>query len=134
VDVPSSSPFWLYIERVYQHGAISGYSCGADDEPCPGSYYQPGAGLTRGQLAKIATSTAGFDDTPSGETFSDVPEDSPFYLYIERAYAHGIISGYACGAPGEDCPGIYFRPTPNVTRGQATKIVAGTFFPNCQTP
>jgi hypothetical protein len=134
VDVPSSSPFWLYIERVYQHGAISGYSCGADDEPCPGSYYRPGAGLTRGQLAKIATSTAGFNDTPSGETFSDVPEDSPFYLYIERAYAHGIISGYACGAPGENCPGTYFRPAPNVTRGQAAKIVAGTFFPNCQTP
>ena len=134
VDVPPSSPFWLYIERMHEHGTIGGYPCGEDEEPCPGNYYRPGARLTRGQLAKIATSTAGFSDTPGGQTFNDVPEDAPFYLYIERAYAHGIISGYACGNPGEDCPGAYFRPALNVTRGQAAKIVAGTFFPNCQMP
>ena len=134
-DVPSSNPFWLFIERVHDHGAISGYPCGDPGESCPGTYYRPGANLTRGQLAKIATSVAGYSETPSGQTFNDVPPSQPFYVYIERAVLHGIISGYPCGeAPGETCPGAYFRPGVNVTRGQAAKIIAGTFFPGCVTP
>jgi hypothetical protein len=133
-DVPSSSPFWVFIERVHDHGAISGYPCGGPGELCPGTYYRPGANLTRGQLAKIATSVAGYNETPSGQTFNDVPPSQPFYAYIERAVLHNIISGYPCGAPSEPCPGAYFRPGVNVTRGQAAKIIAGTFFPGCVTP
>ncbi|HVG00268.1 MAG TPA: S-layer homology domain-containing protein [Chloroflexia bacterium] len=136
-DVPSNSPFWLFTERVYAHGAITGYACGGDGEPCDGpgrGSFRPGAKLTRGQLAKITTSVAGYNETPVGESFKDVASDSPFYQYIERAFAHGVISGYACGGPGEPCPGAYFRPGNNVTRGQTAKIVANTFFPNCQTP
>ncbi len=134
-DVPSYNPFWLFIERVHDHGAISGYTCdGTNGEPTSGACYRPGNNLTRGQLAKIATSVAGYSETPSGQTFNDVPTDSPFYVYIERAAMHNIISGYECGRPGEPCPGAYFRPGVNVTRGQAAKIIAGTFFPNCQTP
>ncbi|HEY0071779.1 MAG TPA: S-layer homology domain-containing protein [Chloroflexia bacterium] len=135
-DVPSSNPFWLFIERVHDHGAISGYPCdGTNGEPTSGTCYRPGNNLTRGQLAKIATSVAGYSETPSGQTFNDVPPSQPFYVYIERAVLHGIISGYPCGeAPGEICPGAYFRPGVNVTRGQAAKIIAGTFFPGCTTP
>ncbi|MEA2573168.1 MAG: hypothetical protein QOH93_466, partial [Chloroflexia bacterium] len=137
-DVPSSNPFWLFIERVHDHGAISGYVCdGTNGEPTSGTCYRPGNNLTRGQLAKIATSVAGYDEEPSGQTFNDVPPSQPFYVYIERAVIHNIISGYACGTPGhpeEPCPGSYFRPGLNVTRGQAAKIISGTFFPNCQTP
>jgi hypothetical protein len=134
-DVPSSNPFWLFIERVYNHGAISGYACdGTNGEPEFGACYRPGNNLTRGQLAKIATSVAGYSETPSGQTFNDVPTGSPFYEYIEQAVMHGIISGYTCGASGEPCPGAYFRPGVNVTRGQAAKIIAGTYFPHCQTP
>jgi hypothetical protein len=119
------------------HGAITGYACGGDGEPCDGQgrgYFRPGAKLTRGQLAKITTSVAGYNETPVGESFKDVASDSPFYQYIERAVAHGVISGYASGGPSEPCPGAYFRPGNNVTRGQTAKIVANTFFPNCQTP
>jgi N-acetylmuramoyl-L-alanine amidase len=131
VDVPHSSAFWLYVERVYKHDAISGYACGGAGEPCPGLYFRPGANLTRGQLAKITTSVAGYSETLSGQSFSDVPPASPFYQYIGRAKLHNVISGYACGGPGEPCPGSYFRPGNNVTRGQTAKIVAGTFFPDC---
>jgi hypothetical protein len=134
-DVPTSSPFWVYIERVHDHGAISGYVCdGSNGEPASGTCYRPGNNLTRGQLAKIATSVAGYNETPSGQTFKDVPPSQPFYAYIERAVLHNIISGYPCGAPGEPCPGAYYRPGLNVTRGQAAKIIAGTFFPGCVTP
>jgi hypothetical protein len=136
-DVPNNSPFWLFTERVYVHGAITGYACGGAGEACDGQgrgYFRPGAKLTRGQLAKITTSVAGYNETPSGQSFKDVAANSPFYQYIERAFAHGVISGYACGDPGEPCPGAYFRPGNNVTRGQTAKIVSNTFFPNCQTP
>ncbi len=133
-DVPTTSAFWVYIERVHLHGAISGYQCGGTGEPCPGSYFRPGANLTRGQLAKIDTTVAGYTDTPTGQTFVDVPTTSTFYIYIERAHIHNIISGYPCGGAGEPCPGLYFRPGLNVTRGQTAKIIGNTFFPNCQTP
>jgi hypothetical protein len=131
VDVPSSSAFWLFVERVYLHNAISGYACGGPGEPCPGLYFRPGANLTRGQLAKITTSVAGYAEVPSGQSFTDVPPASPFYNYIERAKMHNVISGYACGGVGEPCPGAYFRPGNNVTRGQTAKIISGTFFPDC---
>jgi hypothetical protein len=46
---------------------------------------------------------------------------------IETAAAHGVISGYNCGAPGEPCGGasgtLYFRPGADATRGQIAKIV-----------
>jgi hypothetical protein len=57
--------------------------------------------------------------TPSTPTFRDVPIDQTFYGYIETAYSHGIISGYACGY---GC--LEFRPGNNITRGQLCKIVA----------
>jgi hypothetical protein len=44
------------------------------------------------------------------------------------------MQGYACGGPGEPCDGAnrnYFRPFNNVTRGQTSKIVSTTFFPDC---
>jgi hypothetical protein len=141
-DVAPDSPFWVYIERVYAHGAIGGYPCGAEaeGEPCPGIYYRPSAYLTRGQLAKIATNVAGYDDTPVGQTFNDVPPGSPFYTFIERSAIHNVISGYPCGGTNPDtgeaepCPGAYFRPASNVTRGQTAKIVANSLLPGCEVP
>jgi hypothetical protein len=55
--------------------------------------------------------------------FEDVPVGSPFYPYIRCLACRGIVGGYACGGPGEPCPGAYFRPGTNVTRGQTSKIV-----------
>jgi S-layer family protein len=56
-------------------------------------------------------------------TFRDVPVTSPFSAAIETAAAHGVISGYTCGAPGEACPGVYFRASGSATRGQISKIL-----------
>lgn len=47
----------------------------------------------------------------------------PFFAYVEAVYAHGVVSGYDCGGPGEPCPGLYFRPASEATRGQVTKFV-----------
>jgi hypothetical protein len=58
--------------------------------------------------------------------FTDVPLGSTFYDYVRCLACRGIVGGYPCGGPGEPCPGSYFRPNANVTRGQVSKIVAAS--------
>jgi hypothetical protein len=110
VDVPPTDPFYGYIETAYNRDIISGYSCG------PGCLeFRPGANVTRGQICKIVVLAEGWALTcPEPGHFSDVTPDNPFFCYIETAYGHNIISGYADGT---------FRPGNNATRGQICKIV-----------
>jgi hypothetical protein len=142
-DVPSSNTFWVFIERMAARGIIGGYPCGANPgEPCvaPGNrpYFRPYVAVTRGQLAKMDALTAGLTITPTTQTFEDVPPGSTFYTWVEQLSNLGVIAGYPCGGSGEPCnpPANrpYFRPYINVTRAQTAKIIANTFFPNCQTP
>ncbi|HKP54076.1 MAG TPA: S-layer homology domain-containing protein [Chloroflexia bacterium] len=60
-DIPSTHPFYDYIGRLAEQGAIGGYACGSDGEPCvpPANrpYFRASADITRGQTAKIATNT-----------------------------------------------------------------------------
>jgi hypothetical protein len=138
-DVPSSNPFYLWIERVHIHGSITGYPCGGPLEPCDGGnrpYFRPYANATRGQLSKIVAISANINDpVPGGQqTYTDVLPNSTFWLYIEQLTALGVMGGYPCGGPGEPCDSEnrpYFRPNTDVTRAQASKIVANTFFPKC---
>ena len=130
-DVPASNPFYVYIERLAATGAISGYDTAAN---CPSGVpcFRWELPVTRGQLAKIDANAAGYAETPSGQTFRDVPASQPFYVFIERLSLHNVISGYTCGGPGEPCPGVYYRPNANITRGQVSKVASQTFFPlNC---
>jgi hypothetical protein len=141
-DVSGGSTFWLWIERLAGRGILGGYACGGPFEPCvaPGNraYFRPGNDVTRGQLSKIVANAAGWTETPTGQTFEDVPPTGTFYLFVERMAVRTIISGYPCGGVGEPCvtPGNrpYFRPNNSVTRGQASKMVANAFFPGCSTP
>jgi hypothetical protein len=141
-DVPPSGTFWLWVERLSSRGIIGGYPCGGPFEPCVSPtnrpYFRPNNNVTRGQLSKIVAGAAGWTETPTGQTFEDVPPTGTFYLYVERLSSRGIIGGYPCGGPFEPCVGPanrpYFRPNNNATRGQMAKIAAQAFFPNCQTP
>jgi hypothetical protein len=63
--------------------------------------------------------------TPCPVQFTDVPATNTFYASIRCLACLGIVSGYPCGGPGEPCPGAYYRPNNNVTRGQVSKIVSG---------
>ena len=140
--MPPAQPFWEWIERAYAHGVISGYTCGGPGEPCDGTgrtYFRPNAEIIRGQLSKIVAFAAGYTGTPTTQRFEDVPPGHPFYGPIEQMAARDIISGYTCGAPpAGPCVAPanrpYFLPSNPVTRGQAAKMLANTFFPNCQTP
>jgi hypothetical protein len=141
-DVAPGSTFHLWIERLSTRGIVGGYPCGGALEPCvaPANrpYFRPNNPVTRGQIAKVIAGAAGWTETPTGQTFEDVPPGSAFYLPIERLVSRGIISGYPCGGAGEPCnpPGNrpYFRPDAGATRGQLAKIAAQTFYPNCVTP
>ena len=105
-DVPPSQPFYRYIETAAAQGIIAGYA---------GGTFRPGADVTRAQLTKIVVLAQGWPPAPPPTpTFSDVPASHPFYPYVETAYQHGIISGYADGT---------FRPGAAATRGQIAKIV-----------
>jgi hypothetical protein len=141
-DVPPGSTFYDYIGRLASRGYINGYPCGGPGEPCvpPGNlpYFRPNASATRGQISKIVSNAAGFNEPVSGQTFQDVAPGSTFYDFVERLTSRGVISGYPCGGAGEPCVPPenrpYFRPNNNATRGQTSKIVANTFFPACVTP
>jgi hypothetical protein len=52
--------------------------------------------------------------SPTTPTFSDVPQNSTFYEYIETAVCHGILGGYSDGT---------FKPNNNAFRSQIAKIV-----------
>jgi hypothetical protein len=105
-DVTPADYFYTPVQYLTCHGAISGYSDGT---------FRPGANTTRGQLAKIIVLAENWSLVrPASAHFTDVPATSPFYPYVETAYAHGIISGYGDGS---------FRPGANVTRGQLSKII-----------
>ncbi|MDQ3927810.1 MAG: S-layer homology domain-containing protein [Chloroflexota bacterium] len=131
-DVPPSgegSTFYTFVRCLACREIVSGYACGAPGEPCPGSYYRPGANVTRGQLSKIIANSAGLNDAiPEGQQqFADVPPGSPFYEFVERLAATGAITGYPCGGAGEGCDDQnrpYFRPNSPATRGQISKIVS----------
>ena len=71
--------------------------------PANRPYFRPNNNVTRGQLSKIAAGAAGWTETPTGQTFEDVPPGSPFYLWVERIASRGIVGGYPCGGAGEPC-------------------------------
>jgi hypothetical protein len=109
-DVPTTHPYYAYIETASRNGIISGYS---------DKTFRPYNDVTRGQLSKIVVATAiqvsgwALSDPPI-PTFADVPVGSAFYKYVETALSKGVISGYSDGT---------FRPGNYATRGQIAKIV-----------
>jgi subtilisin len=150
-DVPPGSPFYRWINRLTNRGIVAGYPCpqrpgeamGAEEcTPDNASLYRPNMNATRGQMAKIVSNAAYYNEAVSSRHYADVPptgEGSQFYEWIERLTNRGVMAGYPCGTldprsgPCDEQNRPYFRSQNAVTRGQASKIVANTFFPNCQT-
>jgi hypothetical protein len=107
-DVPSSNPFYRWINRLSRRGHMSGYPCGDLDEPCGPDkkpYFRPGSSASRGQLAKIVSNAAGLEADPDPQVYEDVPPSSPFYPYINRLSRRGVMGGYPCGGEGEPTSG-----------------------------
>jgi hypothetical protein len=105
-DVPTTSPFYRYIETANAHGIATGYS----DQT-----FRPSAELTRGQIVKMIVVAEGWDVlVPAVPSFSDVPSDSPFFIYVETAHCRCMVGGYGDGT---------FRPGNNTTRGQVATML-----------
>jgi hypothetical protein len=147
-DVPPGSTYYAFINRLTRRGVVSGYPCpqrpGGGDECSPENpnLFRPNEFATRGQLAKIVSNAAGFSEAVSGQHYADVPangDGSQFYPWIMRLTNRDVMGGYQCGTtdprsgPCDAQNRPYFRPANQVTRGQASKIVSNTFFPNCVT-
>ena len=117
--MPPGSTFYPFIRCLACLGIINGY---------PDGTFKPNNNVTRGQLSKIVSNSAGFSDNQTTRMFEDVPVGSTFFQYIGRLASRGFISGYACGGNGEPCVPPdnlpYFRPNNNATRGQISKIVS----------
>jgi hypothetical protein len=118
-DVHPTDYFYTPVLYLACHGVVSGYADGT---------FRPYNQTTRSQMVKIVV--LGFNvpgyAPPNTNTFADVPPANPFFGVVEAAAHANIVSGYACGSPGEPCDGQnrpYFRPFANVTRGQLSKIV-----------
>jgi hypothetical protein len=139
-DVPASTWHFTFTGQLAMRGIVQGYVCGSEGEPCvpPGNrpYFRPNNTTSRGQLAKMVCRAYGCMGTVSNQSFEDVPPGSTFYEDVEHLHGLGVIGGYPCGGVGEPCVPPenrpYFRPGSNVTRGQTSKIVANTFYPECQ--
>ena len=105
-DVHPTDYFYIPVQYLTCHGAISGYS---------DNTFRPFNDTTRGQLTKIVVLAEGFTiNTAGGPHFTDVQTSNPFYVFIETAYNMGLVSGYADGT---------FRWGANVTRAQLSKII-----------
>ena len=86
----------------------------------------PVAAVQSGESGESGPSAPEATCPPGGQCFADVLPDSPFYAYTNNLYMDDIVSGYACGGPGEPCDDQnrpYYRPGNNVTRAQMTKFV-----------
>jgi hypothetical protein len=122
-DVPSDSPFYSFVRCLACKAILGGYSNGT---------FQTNNPITRGQLSKIVSNAAGFNEAAGVQMFEDVPAGSTFHEWIQRLARRGHISGYPCGSGGEPCNASgrgnlpYFRPGNNASRGQISKIVSNT--------
>jgi hypothetical protein len=119
-DVPSSNPFYRFIETLLHHQITGG--CSATD-------YCPGNVTTRDQMAVfvlIAKEGPGYlPPACTTPVFTDVPASNPFCRFIEELFRRGVVAGCA---PNQYCP------TNPVTREQMAIFVLRTLDPTLNPP
>ncbi len=67
-DVPPDQTFYTYIQCLACKGIISGYLDGS---------FRPNNEITRGQIAKVVSNAAGFNEDPGSQVYEDVPPIIP---------------------------------------------------------
>ncbi|HEX9990045.1 MAG TPA: S-layer homology domain-containing protein [Chloroflexia bacterium] len=131
-DVQLGSTFYPYVRCLTCQYIIGGYPCGSTlSEPCDcnnNPYFRPNTDVTRGQLSKIVSESAGFQEDPGDQIYDDVPETNEFFKFINRLTNRNIVSGFICdlekSASAAPFAGRCFGPNRNATRGQTSKIVS----------
>ena len=118
-DVPTSSPFFHYVETIYELGITGG---------CSGGNYCPGNPVTRAQMAVFllkAEHGSAYTPPACAGVFGDVPCPSTFAPWIERLAAEGITGG---------CGGGNFCPNNTVTRKQMAPFLMKTLYGSAHVP
>jgi hypothetical protein len=95
-DIPPTNPFFVFANTLYLEGLISGYPCGGPAEPCGSGnrpYYRPGGNLTRGQMAKIISTS---------QNFSTNDILVPIKIITNKAGGVGIWGGTGGAGPSHD--------------------------------
>jgi len=91
-DVPSTSPFYRFIEVLLHNGVTGG---------CNTTSYCPAFTTTREQMSVfvlVAKEGAGYVPPACGTpVFTDVPASSPFCRFIEELARRGVVGGCAAG-------------------------------------
>ena len=117
-DVPASSVFFGYVERLFEQGITGGcLSSGGQ------LFFCPKDNVPRQQMAAFLVRAKGLTQLfPPTPTFADVPPSNPFFGYIERLYQTGITQG--CGASGGQ---LFFCPGDFVPRQQMASFLIRAF-------
>lgn len=113
-DVSAASWYYASVETLYNNGVVGGINNGALDANGMATY-KPAGTVNRAEAAKILTEALDLETAYAGTppTFPDVSEGAWYYDFVETAYAHGILDGYANGK---------FGPADPVNREQVAKI------------
>jgi hypothetical protein len=119
-DVPPSSPFYVFVEKLLHNRVTTG---------CDGVNYCRFDATSREQMAVfvlVASEGAGYEP-PSCTTpvFNDVLPSSPYCRFIEELFRRGVVNG--CGG-GNYCPNI------PVSREQMAVFVLRTLDPGLNPP
>lgn len=95
-----------YIENLYAKGLISGVDT---------AHYSPDTNMTRAEFIKIAIGMAGIAHPDVIKTtFSDISASEWYAPYIQAAYEHKLVKGYANNM---------FKPNQPISRAEAVKIL-----------
>lgn len=110
-DVPASSPFFKFVQKLKDLGITGG---------CTATTYCPNNSVTRGEMA-VFIITSRYERTPysypTTPYFTDVPASYAFFPFIQKMAQAGITAG---------CGGGQYCPNQTLTRGQmAVFIVTG---------
>jgi S-layer family protein len=119
-DVPTSNPFYRFIETLLHHNVTGG---------CGGTAYCPSTNTSREQMAVfvlVAREGAGYvPPACTTPVFNDVPASSGFCRWIEELARRAVVSG---------CGGGNYCPTSDVTREQMSIFVLRTLDPALSPP
>lgn len=116
VDVPESTWYFPYIEKVYDENVVKGYEHVLDNETL--KVFRPKNPITRAEFLKMSLAAVGVNNLPpleegSEKPYEDVPVESWYAPYVDYAKEHSYIS-----TSSEE-----FRPNDSINRAEATKLV-----------
>jgi hypothetical protein len=118
-DVPTTNPFFHWVETVYQTGVTGG---------CGGGNFCPNASVTRAQMAVfLLKAKFGSSYVPPACTgvFADVPCPGQFTDWIEKVSNLGITGG---------CGGSNYCPNDPVTRKQMAPFLLKALYGSSHVP